>query len=419
MGTPPLSVVITTFNRSDLVGYAIRSALTQTFEDIEVVVSDNSSTDDTPDVVSQFTDRRLKYFRTPHHLVVSDHFEFARAKANGKLILMLADDDVLTAPALERFVEESDTGDADVICCNVAQYRDPGFPGAGRNTVSCGAFSGSSRVVRPAEFIRPFFSFLPTFETHPSAWVFGKALADSIASKGGRFFMTNGVEFFAWPLAAAMSKRMVFVDAPLTVCGRTGKSWGSNLILANPGQKKIDQFIDDADHDRKFAPLTNFTITNLMAEAILRAKDLFPAELDEYRFSEAGYVRRMVTELSQRLTLGVDVTDDLDELVKYLVRSPELLYHVFNPGGSRTSQSSVSPGLLRRTVRTLGRRAPEGLRGRVKEYQQAREHRQRGEIPGFEVSGDDFGFNDSLGCASFITEVMSSRRLPSRALEIA
>ena len=156
-----------------------------------------------------------------------------------------------------------------------------------------------------------------------------------------------------------------------------------------------------------------------MAEAILRAKDLFPAELDEYRFSEAGYVRRMVTELSQRLTLGVDVTDDLDELVKYLVRSPELLYRVFNPGGSRTSRSSVSPGLLRRTVRTLGRRAPEGLRGRVKEYQQAREHRQRGEIPGFEVSGDDFGFDDILGCASFLTEVMSSRRLPSRALENA
>ena len=95
MKTPFFSIVIPTFNRSDLFPYAVRSILNQTFEDFEIIISDNCSADDTPDVARQFTDPRFKYVRTPHHFTIADSWEFARSHAIGKLIFMLSDDDAL------------------------------------------------------------------------------------------------------------------------------------------------------------------------------------------------------------------------------------------------------------------------------------------------------------------------------------
>ncbi len=54
MTSPLFSIVIPTYNRSDLVQGAVRSVLGQTFDDFEVVVSDNCSQDDTREVIEAF-----------------------------------------------------------------------------------------------------------------------------------------------------------------------------------------------------------------------------------------------------------------------------------------------------------------------------------------------------------------------------
>src|SRR5262245_10918139 len=103
MQLPFFSIVIPTFNRSNLFPYAVQSILKQTFEDFEIIICDNCSLDETSRVARQFTDPRVKYVQTPRHFVIADNWEFARSHATGKLIMMLSDDDVLVSTALERF----------------------------------------------------------------------------------------------------------------------------------------------------------------------------------------------------------------------------------------------------------------------------------------------------------------------------
>ena len=55
--TTLFSVVIPTYNRSDLLVRAVQSVLAQTFDDFEVVVSDNQSADDTHDAIAKSTIR--------------------------------------------------------------------------------------------------------------------------------------------------------------------------------------------------------------------------------------------------------------------------------------------------------------------------------------------------------------------------
>ena len=58
---PKVSVIIPTHNRPEFLRLAIISVLNQTFQDFEILVVDDASTDDTHSVVASFTDRRLKY----------------------------------------------------------------------------------------------------------------------------------------------------------------------------------------------------------------------------------------------------------------------------------------------------------------------------------------------------------------------
>ena len=57
---PYFSVVIPTYNCADLLNRAIDSVLAQTFQDFEIIVVDNSSTDDTDVILNSYSENRLR-----------------------------------------------------------------------------------------------------------------------------------------------------------------------------------------------------------------------------------------------------------------------------------------------------------------------------------------------------------------------
>jgi hypothetical protein len=63
LAVPAVSVVLPSFNRAGTLGRAIRSVLAQTFADLELVIVDDASTDDTESLVHSFTDPRIRYLR--------------------------------------------------------------------------------------------------------------------------------------------------------------------------------------------------------------------------------------------------------------------------------------------------------------------------------------------------------------------
>jgi len=63
MSTPRVSVIIPTYNRERLVGRAIESVLGQTYDDFEVIVVDDASSDGTEAILRVYDDPRLRYLR--------------------------------------------------------------------------------------------------------------------------------------------------------------------------------------------------------------------------------------------------------------------------------------------------------------------------------------------------------------------
>ena len=93
--TPRLTIAIPTVNRAELLGRAIESALAQTSPDIEIIVSDNGSTDDTPAVIRRYAGRGLRTFRHPSTIPAAKHGQFLAEQAHGEFFVGLSDDDFL------------------------------------------------------------------------------------------------------------------------------------------------------------------------------------------------------------------------------------------------------------------------------------------------------------------------------------
>lgn len=99
---PLVTIAIPTYNRAD--GYlrgCIASALDQTYQNIEIVVSDNCSTDDTSGLVGSFTDERLRYIKHPENIGATNNFNFCLQEARGRYFLLLHDDDLIDNDIIE------------------------------------------------------------------------------------------------------------------------------------------------------------------------------------------------------------------------------------------------------------------------------------------------------------------------------
>jgi glycosyltransferase involved in cell wall biosynthesis len=91
---PRLTIAIPTLNRAGLLGRAIESALAQTSKDVEIIVSDNASTDETPEVLRRYADR-IRVFRQAKTIPASQNGAFLIGEARGELFVGLSDDDYL------------------------------------------------------------------------------------------------------------------------------------------------------------------------------------------------------------------------------------------------------------------------------------------------------------------------------------
>jgi glycosyltransferase involved in cell wall biosynthesis len=90
---PTISVILTTFNRAQLVGEAIDSVLCQTFTDFELIVVDDGSTDRTEEAVRSFADPRIKYIWQANKGLPAARNTGIEAAA-GDYIAFLDDDDL-------------------------------------------------------------------------------------------------------------------------------------------------------------------------------------------------------------------------------------------------------------------------------------------------------------------------------------
>ena len=114
---PTDTVVIPTHDRGYLIATTVGYVLDQTYDDLEVIVVDNGSTDDTRDVVTGISDSRVHYIFQENSGSPASPRNTGTSKALGRYVSFLDDDDVWYPNKLERVMEVFDRDrDIDLVC---------------------------------------------------------------------------------------------------------------------------------------------------------------------------------------------------------------------------------------------------------------------------------------------------------------
>ena len=90
---PKITVCIPTYNQAPYLGEAMRSALAQTEADLELVVYDDASTDETPAVIASFQDPRIRSFRQTRNVGIARNRNSCVAASRGRYLAWLDGDD--------------------------------------------------------------------------------------------------------------------------------------------------------------------------------------------------------------------------------------------------------------------------------------------------------------------------------------
>lgn len=103
MKSPSFSICIPNYNYGHFIGQTIQSVLNQSYQNFEIIVADNASTDNSVQVVESFNDSRIRLVRNQYNIGFAPNLQRASMFAQNDFINLLSSDDLMNPNALETY----------------------------------------------------------------------------------------------------------------------------------------------------------------------------------------------------------------------------------------------------------------------------------------------------------------------------
>ncbi len=228
MGEPRFSVVIPTRDRAATLRYALRTCLEQDFDDYEVVVSDNQGGPDTRAVVDEAGSPKVRYVRSPELLSMSSNWELAVSRARGEYVLVIGDDDGLMPNALAEIDRLLGQHPTRALRWTAAFYSWPNIALEGQGDYLRVPLGREVRTVEGRDAIAAAVGFRACYSTLPMMYntAVRRDLLSEPRARAGRVFANHYPDVFTGFALAYLAGTYVSTDAPMTVAGTSGASFG-------------------------------------------------------------------------------------------------------------------------------------------------------------------------------------------------
>lgn len=233
MKPPFFSIVIPTRNRYETLRHTMRTVLSQNFDSFELIISDNSDEVNLPRkemIEEPLGDARVKYFRTPSLLSMTDSWEFAIDKAQGDYLILFGDDDGLVSGALERLHKIIQETRMEVVSWTRVEYSWPDrAPVEVYGNLMVIPYTGRTGLIDGRKYMKDIiwhkydYRLLPMF--YNSA--ISRKLKDRLKEKVGRVFNASSPDVFTGYAFAFMLGKYLTIGHPLSINGVSSKSNGA------------------------------------------------------------------------------------------------------------------------------------------------------------------------------------------------
>ncbi len=237
------TVIVPTRERADVLGATLRTLVMQDHDHLDIVVSDNCSTDHTREVVAALNDPRVRYIRPRRRLSMSHHWEFVLSQVEEGWVAVIGDDDGLLPDAISTVADVARETGVQAVASRTCVYWWPGFSGNGHGVLKWreggwnevemrDARAALSRVVRGEEE----YASLPMLYTGGFVDI---SLVRAFRRRHGAFMHSQIPDLFSALAMAASLERFAFVNRPLALAGRSRHSTGRSFVEEARGGTRV------------------------------------------------------------------------------------------------------------------------------------------------------------------------------------
>nr|WP_305142392.1 glycosyltransferase family 2 protein [uncultured Acetatifactor sp.] len=270
------SIVIPARNSSFTLRHTLKSCLNQRYRgSYEIIISDNSADGNTEvyQMVQEFKDERIRYFRTPRELHLPKSFEYAFLQAGGEYILSIGSDDALlpwTLEVLDEVIERYP--DEEVIYWERGFYAWPGFNGGQENQFIIprryqkGQYG--ERYINTASFLTAALKQPAHMYAMPLLYInsmFRRSYFDTLLAHTGRLWDGICQDIYMGVVTSLILPRVLCLQYPLSIAGMSPGSVGATSNAAIKGMDAGAEYYRDV-----------FSTGNIGGFAMSETEMLFP-----------------------------------------------------------------------------------------------------------------------------------------------
>ncbi|KRE88512.1 hypothetical protein ASG87_07925 [Frateuria sp. Soil773] len=355
MTDPKITVIIPTRERCDVLESSLRTATSQDYENLEIIVSDNCSGDDTPDVVRRAHDRRIRYLNTGKRLSMSHNWEFALSHVDEGWVTFMGDDDGLMPAALSSVADIIRATNAKAIRSSFCTYDWPMITGNKHGQLIVPRTTRlevreTCRWLSRVMHGRARYSQLPMI--YNGGFIHTSILKE-IRAKTGSYFLSASPDVYSAIAISRSIDRYVYTGVPLAISGTSGHSNGHSFFSANKQRNEIPRTKFANEGNIPFhasVPLCvdgsyPLSLQVCAYEAYMQSESLGnpvpginPAQQLEVIMATAGKHRTSIAKWGEAFAemhqLDYGTAQRSAELKRYLLQSTAMIRKIFNAANS-------------------------------------------------------------------------------------
>ncbi|CCY24692.1 putative uncharacterized protein [Brachyspira sp. CAG:484] len=255
MNNPKISILIPTKNGGRYLSYCIDSIIKQDYKNLEIIVSNNYSTDNTKEYLSTITDERVKVIVPERRLSLTENYEFALSHATGDWVMFVGDDDGVQSyffKLVPYLIQKAEEKNINLICSDRAYFYWSG----------CETLHPESKVsywARPDITIEKsmdhIYKILLNYESYtnvPQMYttsLFSRKFINKIKHlQNNLFYNSQPPDVDAAAIALSTEEKFLYSAIPLGWVGTSSKSYGT-LLLQSENNQNIKKYLEEAEKE--------------------------------------------------------------------------------------------------------------------------------------------------------------------------
>ncbi len=301
MNTPKLTIIIPTRNRANYLFWSVKTCLDSRYPNLEILICDNQSNDETEKVIFDFADNRIRYFRTKDFLSMTANWEYALSMVDEGFVTILGDDDGFIEGKLELAMNLLIEHQVDAISWKQSYYRWPGNSMGMMKDIYYFPAGKGYELRNSKEYFNRVINFELIHGNLP--WLYAGIVhirnIREVQQKGnGKFFNSKIPDVYSSLALSQVVDHYLYSYEPFSVAGSSAKSNGA-LTLAKTkegeeGRKLFESGKGQIEFNKKLIYFYSFYL--LIWESYYQLIES-GIKVQDQNFSERKACKKIINEL--------------------------------------------------------------------------------------------------------------------------